>query len=69
MDGYAGGRVRRETLEPRYFMYSKYLNHPGLATIQYKTFFHMCRLEVSFTFLSFSQFPLILNEEQVQPSF
>lgn len=26
-------------------MYCKYLHHPGLATIQYKTFFHMCRLE------------------------
>lgn len=26
-------------------MYCKYLHHPGLASIQYKTFFHMCRLE------------------------
>jgi hypothetical protein len=31
--------------EPRNFMYCKFLHHPGLATIQYKTFFHMCRLE------------------------
>lgn len=30
-------------------MYCKYVHHPGLASIQYKTFFHMCRLEsVSF---------------------
>mmetsp|Transcript_7309 Transcript_7309/g.6498 ORF Transcript_7309/g.6498 Transcript_7309/m.6498 type:complete len:131 (+) Transcript_7309:1531-1923(+) len=30
-------------------MYCRYLHHPGLASIQYKTFFHMCRLEsVSF---------------------
>ena len=26
-------------------MYCRFLNHPGLAAIQYKTFFHMCRLE------------------------
>ena len=26
-------------------MYCRYLHHPGLAAIQYKTFFHMCRLE------------------------
>lgn len=25
-------------------MYCKYLHHPGIAKIQYKTFFHMCRL-------------------------
>jgi len=31
--------------EPRNFMFCKFLHHPGLATIQYKTFFHMCRLE------------------------
>jgi hypothetical protein len=31
--------------EQRNFMYCKFLHHPGLATIQYKTFFHMCRLE------------------------
>lgn len=31
--------------EPRHFMFCNYLHHPGLATIQYKTFFHMCRLE------------------------
>lgn len=35
--------------EPRTFMFCNFLHHPGLATIQYKTFFHMCRLEnVSF---------------------
>lgn len=26
-------------------MYCKYIFHQGLSTIQYKTFFHMCRLE------------------------
>jgi len=26
-------------------MFCNYLHHPGLANIQYKTFFHMCRLE------------------------
>ncbi len=26
-------------------MYCKYMHHPGLCSIQYKTFFHMCRLE------------------------
>lgn len=31
--------------EPRCFMFCNFLNHPGLSTIQYKTFFHMCRLE------------------------
>ena len=31
--------------EPRGFMFANFLNHPGLASIQYKTFFHMCRLE------------------------
>ena len=31
--------------EPRGFMYSHFLHHPGLTNIQYKTFFHMCRLE------------------------
>ena len=30
-------------------MYVKHLNHTGLSKIQYKTFFHMCRLRsVSF---------------------
>ena len=31
--------------EPRSFMFCNFLNHSGLASIQYKTFFHMCRLE------------------------
>lgn len=31
--------------EPRGFMFCNFLNHSGLASIQYKTFFHMCRLE------------------------
>ena len=26
-------------------MFCNFLNHSGLASIQYKTFFHMCRLE------------------------
>ena len=30
--------------EPRGFMFCSFLHHPGLAKIQYKTFFHMCRL-------------------------
>ncbi len=38
----------------RHFMFCKYINHSGLASIQYKTFFHMCRLEVSpWTFRAF----------------
>ena len=41
--------VSNRRKEPRNFMYCNYLHHPGLASIQYKTFFHMCRLEqVSF---------------------
>ena len=31
--------------EPRTFMFCNYLHHPNLATLPYKTFFHMCRLE------------------------
>ena len=31
--------------EPRGFMFCNFLNHSGLSSIQYKTFFHMCRLE------------------------
>ena len=38
-------KVPGMVLEPRSFMFCNYLNHAGLATIQYKTFFHMCRLE------------------------
>ena len=26
-------------------MFCQFLHHPGLSTIEYKTFFHMCRLE------------------------
>jgi len=40
----AGGNANI-LLEPRSFMYCQFLHHPGLSTIQYKTFFHMCRLE------------------------
>lgn len=36
---------KNEFFEPRNFMFCKYLHHPGLATIQFNTFFHMCRLE------------------------
>jgi IQ domain-containing protein H len=39
------GREAKDTTEQRCFMYCKYLHHPGLASIQYKSFFHMCRLE------------------------
>ena len=35
----------RDRSEQRSFMYCKYLHHPGLASIQYKSFFHTCRLE------------------------
>jgi hypothetical protein len=46
--GFAGGKNNDYT-EPRSFMYCKYLHHPGISKIQYKTFFHMCRLRsVSF---------------------
>lgn len=35
---------RRDRAEQRGFMYCRYLHHPGIAKIQYKAFFHMCRL-------------------------
>lgn len=31
--------------EPRGFMFCDFLHHPGFGRIQYKTLFHMCRLE------------------------
>ena len=35
--------------ENRCFMFIRYLHHPGMSKVQYKTFFHMCRLRsVSF---------------------
>jgi len=34
-----------DEFEERCFMYCSYIHHHGLASIQYKTFFHMCRLE------------------------
>ena len=40
-----GMRVPGMQYEPRGFMFCNFLNHAGLASIQYKTFFHMCRLE------------------------
>jgi hypothetical protein len=36
---------KRDFSEARCFMYCKYLHHPGLSKIQYKSFFHMCRLQ------------------------
>ena len=40
---------REDYTEQRSFMYVKHLRHDGLSRIQYKTFFHMCRLRsVSF---------------------
>jgi hypothetical protein len=39
------GVTREKEPEQRSFMYCRYLHHPGLASIQYKSFFHMCRLE------------------------
>ena len=38
-------RTEADEFEERWFMYCSYIHHLGLATIQYKTFFHMCRLE------------------------
>ena len=36
-------------VEERCYLYCPYINHAGLANIEYKTFFHMCRVEgVSF---------------------
>ena len=44
-----GRRNAEDYNEQRCFMYVKHLRHDGLARIQYKTFFHMCRLRsVSF---------------------
>ena len=43
------GKGGRNYDESRCFMYVKHLKHPGISKIQYKTFFHMCRLRsVSF---------------------
>ena len=43
------GRRREDYTEQRSFMYVKHLKHDGISRIQYKTFFHMCRLRsVSF---------------------
>lgn len=36
--------VESEDIRPRCFMYVRYLHHPGISKIQYKTFFHMCRM-------------------------
>lgn len=36
---------KRDFSEQRSFMYCKYLHHPGISKIQYKAFFHMCRLQ------------------------
>ena len=33
-------------IEERHFMCLNHLHHPGLAALPYKTFFHMCRIEV-----------------------
>lgn len=43
--GPIGGKKMQIYHEPRGFMYAHFLHHPGLTNIQYKTFFHMCRLE------------------------
>ena len=45
IDGTGFKKVPGMQYEPRSFMFCNFLNHPGLASIQYKTFFHMCRLE------------------------
>ena len=38
-------------LENRVFIYNNNVHHNGLANIQYKTFFHLCRMEsISFDF-------------------
>ena len=36
---------KRDFSEQRSYMYCKYLHHPGVSKIQYKAFFHMCRLQ------------------------
>ena len=36
---------RRDFSEQRSYMYCKYLHHPGISKIQYKAFFHRCRLQ------------------------
>jgi len=41
----SAGKKMQVYHEPRGFMYADFLHHPGLQNIQYKTFFHMCRLE------------------------
>ena len=38
-------KTEADEFEERWFLYCSYIHHLGLATIQYKTFFHMCRLE------------------------
>jgi hypothetical protein len=38
-------RPSNESQKHRGFVYIPFLYHPGLASIQYKTFFHMCRIE------------------------
>ena len=43
--GPGGNFTQNNFFEQRNFMYCRFLNHPGLSAIQYKTFFHMCRLE------------------------
>ena len=40
-----GGEKGMDYYEQRSFMFCKFLHHPGLASIQFATFFHMCRLE------------------------
>ena len=44
-EGVGSKRIKGMMYEPRGFMFCNFLNHSGLAQIQYKTFFHMCRLE------------------------
>lgn len=44
-------------------MYCRYLHHPGIARIQYKAFFHMCRLQsISFDLESRSGTAFMLSD-------
>jgi hypothetical protein len=36
--------LESEEISQRQFFYAPYLYHPGLSSIHYNTFFHMCRI-------------------------
>ena len=47
-DGTFTEKIVSSHLEPKIFMVINSLHHPGLAAVQFKTFFHMCKLESIF---------------------